>query len=593
MVTFFTAILNNSITATVIALILIGIRACLGKRLPATFCYLLWSILWIRLIIPYSLSSIFSVFNILSDFSVAEPLQFSVVMEYTSPPTGQIMIEKTFWNMDNLTIMTAIWATVVVILLIYASLVYVRTHCRLAFATIVKNCTVLEECQRITKTSKKKISVYRSSLFDTPVVVGVLHPRIILPNSLDMDNREQLIHILCHELAHLKRKDHVLKTLNTISLILHWFNPMVWLCYHLYTKDIEASCDEYVLFHLGEKYKKGYIYSLISLAAPRSMFLETPLAFSETGLEQRVHAVAKYKKMGKMKTTLIGLLIFIIGMVTMTNPVITVAEYIPASNVIGEGVNQSFQQAAMELTFALNHSDSEELAALTTYREPHFAPFFQWIEEESWTVTNCQLYTDSEEIAYVYITVKSNHDEGAFSVGNHELVATLQQSKTGQVVLTQIQPKQWFDQHMTVVKNEPSQLIENLHQFDIYNGFTDVSTIPKTQIAAFCINEEYEDRMKSGELEQGEYYIKPEWLAYSAQRYFGIEDFSYTFDDSLYDYEKDLYIYSPSKKEEPKSRIIAVEESSTGTEITAQIYSDPLQMVLDKTVTYTLKKDRG
>ena len=286
-------------------------------------------------------------------------------------------------------------------------------------------------------------------------------------------------------------------------------------------------------------------------------------------------------------------MVVMIGTMTMTNPVVVITEYLPQNNPISEKNNEMFYETTMNLVFALNSSDSAKIAELAKYEEVFFEPFFQWIEQEDWTVKDCQLYPYSEDKAYVYIQVESSGLESAFPKGKNDIVATLEFNSVGEVVLTQIQPKSWFDQHMTVLKSEGAQLIENLHQFEIYNGFTDAETIPKPQVAAFCINEEYEDRTKSGEMGIKDIYIKPEWVEYAAQRYFGLENFSYTFDELLYDEEKKLYIYSPENKGKPKSNIIGVEEFPDMTEITVQIYEDPLQMVLDKTVIYTLKKDRG
>ena len=299
MVQLFTVVLNNSITATVVGLILLALRYILSKKLPATFCYLLWGVLWFRLMVPYSLPSPLSVLNFLWVSRDVQNSDFSVVMEFTQPPTGQVVVAENFWNMKNLSIMTTVWMTGLAILAVYGIVVWIRTSKQLAIAVIVKDNRALEICQKLTKTTKLKVDIFKSSLFETPVVMGILKPRIILPYTIDMENEEQLIHILSHELVHIKRKDHISKTISTICLIVHWFNPMVWLCYKLYTDDVETSCDEYTLFHIGEKYKKGYIYSLIDFAGPRRSPIEIPLAFSESKLEQRVKGIARYKIMGK------------------------------------------------------------------------------------------------------------------------------------------------------------------------------------------------------------------------------------------------------------------------------------------------------
>ncbi len=595
MTQLFLTVINMSITATVVAGVLLIIRLLFSKYVPPVFCYLLWSVVFFRLYIPVSPAFQWSLFNMLAPLSEkAQPATYTVMMDYTELTQGTQLISPGFWNAENTRLIATIWITVTIMLLLFSLAAYALTDFRMKQAVPVQLGNILPDCQKATGTSKQDIRVYQSQVFDTPVVMGILRPRIILPSRMDLGKEKQLMHILTHELIHIRRGDHITRFITTLACMIHWFNPIVWLCYRLCAKDIEASCDERALFVLGEQHKKGYAQSLIDLASSQHVSIPVKLAFSETHLESRIKGVAKYKRLTRMQITFLIGFVFLIGIVTATNPIIKLNEYIPHSEPASPQATADVHSSALQLTLALSNSDISMLAELSQTNEPYYLPFYSWVTQSRLTVKSCTAYMQSEQLAYVYLNVSSGSENSVLAAGDNKLVAVFERTALdGSPVLRTLQPQQWFDNHMLVEKTEPVQLIENLHSFDIYPGDMSLHDIPRSMIAAFCINEEYLDRTKSGELSPKDAYIKPEWLAYSAKRYFGIENFSYTFDESMYDAAKDRYIYDSERRMQARSSVVMVTEEAGFATVTAQIYKDPLNMILDKTVQYKLKKDRG
>ena len=150
---------------------------------------------------------------------------------------------------------------------------------------------------------RRKVRVCSCRMFATPVVFGLIRPRIVLPRGFDWEDTAAQ-HILLHERVHISRWDNLVKIAAIAAVCVHWFNPLVWICFRLCSDDMEASCDERVLKVLGEESRKDYARSLLSMAEAqhRRMGVMPFLAFGESNLKQRVGNILKYHK----KTLLSG-----------------------------------------------------------------------------------------------------------------------------------------------------------------------------------------------------------------------------------------------------------------------------------------------
>lgn len=294
MTDLFLTILNMNITASYIALAVIIIRIPL-KKLPKIFSYVLWLPVWVRLIFPFSFQSSLSILsffkpNVETNTGVIEfiPNQIGVmekpsidvginsindVVNTSLPPAApmasvnpiQIIIEAA----------TIIWLVGIAILLAYSFFSYLK---------------VLDNVQTVILV---KENIFETDRITTPFVYGFIHPKIYIPAGL---NENELSYILAHEQTHIRRLDYLVKPIAFFVLILHWFNPIIWLSFALMSKDMEMSCDESVIKKMGNNVKGSYASSLLSLSAKRSGLLSiNPLAFGESHIKSRIKNILTYK----------------------------------------------------------------------------------------------------------------------------------------------------------------------------------------------------------------------------------------------------------------------------------------------------------
>lgn len=160
--------------------------------------------------------------------------------------------------------------------------------------------------------------VYETDRVEVPLVMGYLRPKIYLPSFL---REEERAYILLHERIHLRRRDYLIKPAAFAITLLHWFNPLVWLAYHLLSEDMERACDEAVLRRMGSGIRKEYSMSLLTLSAGRSVRSLPTVAFGERGIKYRVMNILHYKKAGGLTLALLVLLFGTVACGTFAQPV--------------------------------------------------------------------------------------------------------------------------------------------------------------------------------------------------------------------------------------------------------------------------------
>ncbi|NLX69325.1 MAG: hypothetical protein GX024_00275 [Clostridiales bacterium] len=306
----FISVLNMSITASYVILIVIIIRLLL-KKAPKVISYALWSVVAFRLLIPFSFESVFSlmprktnVVPISNEIIYQQSLQIDngirVLDSITSEP---LHAPHTDAGISSLQIFVEfgahIWMLGIIILLVYS------------FVSILVLKRQLKDAQLIEK------SIFEARNLQTPFVLGLIRPKIYLPAGLNDDERD---YILLHEQIHIRRKDHIIKMLAFFVLCIHWFNPLVWVAYLIMSIDMELSCDERVLKDMNEEIKKPYANSLLSLATGRHILNGSPIAFGEGNVKRRIINVLNYKKPAFWVTLVSVLLAVVIGIGLLANP---------------------------------------------------------------------------------------------------------------------------------------------------------------------------------------------------------------------------------------------------------------------------------
>lgn len=296
METLFLTLLNMSISASWLVLAVILFRFVFKKAPKALTC-LLWALVAVRLLCPFSVESVLSLI----------PSAETVPVESLTAETPYIHSGFTMLNSvvnENLKLVPNTPVVVVPSTETQAAVVYTPMQLLNFWATVVWLCGVLVT---ITYTIISYMRIYRKvrvsvpycgnirfcDAIVSPFILGIFRPRIYLPSSVDMVQAE---YIIAHERAHLKRRDHWWKPLGFAILTVYWFNPVLWIAYILLCRDIELACDERVIRSMNGEDKKAYTSALLNCSVSRSMVTACPLAFGEVGVKGRIKSVLNYKK---------------------------------------------------------------------------------------------------------------------------------------------------------------------------------------------------------------------------------------------------------------------------------------------------------
>ena len=282
----FLEIVNRSIAASWIVIAVLVLRLCL-KKTPKWVNVLLWGIVAVRLIFPFSIESALSL------IPSAETVSPSIMMETApsvqtgvpaldqvinpviahslAPAPGASANPLQIW----IPVLTVIWLLGVAALFLYSAVSYRRLRRRVCEAVILRD------------------NIYQSENVCSPFVLGIIRPKIYLPYHMD---KREMDHVIAHEQTHIRRRDHWWKPLGFLLLTVHWFNPLLWLGYILLCRDIELACDEKVIREMGSEQRADYTQALVSCTVSRRSIAACPLAFGEVGIKERVKSVMNYKK---------------------------------------------------------------------------------------------------------------------------------------------------------------------------------------------------------------------------------------------------------------------------------------------------------
>ncbi len=325
----FQKIVEMSLMGSVVILITVLARFLLRKR-SKRFIMILWAVVAMRLLLPINIESELSIFNYLPGMTqtdtavaevnetalpdnvdavkvttdaVSEQSQDGMAIADTGKNTGTVLPAVNAANAKELpdirTVLAIVWLTGTAVITGYCSVRYIGLKRR------------LKDADRIGK------NIYESEKVKAPFVFGLIVPRIYLPDVLDNTERE---YILKHERTHIKHGDWISKIVGMAVVAVHWFNPLVWLAYVLFERDIEMSCDESVVANMDADVKQAYTMSLVSYARKSNAkrYLVTPLGFSKNSFSKaevtnRVKNIINYRKGRKITAVLITAAVLFVG----------------------------------------------------------------------------------------------------------------------------------------------------------------------------------------------------------------------------------------------------------------------------------------
>ena len=298
------SLLQMSFTGGILILAVIVIRALAINMLPKKAFNALWWISVVRLMIPFSIPSAFSVYSLMGSHAPGNGSQAIRVLPIGASGQAASMPDSIT---NAVSTWTVVWAAGVLVCAVFFSLAYWK--CRKEFQTSIPVGNDFTENWLSVHQQGRRISIRQSGRFSAPLTYGVLHPVILMPISTKWENTDSLAYVLAHEYVHIRRFDSIRKLVLIVVLCVHWFNPLVWVMYILANRDIELSCDEAVVRFFGENTKAAYARALISMEETRSGL--TPLCnnFSKNAIEERITAIMKIKKTTVFSLVLAGFIV--------------------------------------------------------------------------------------------------------------------------------------------------------------------------------------------------------------------------------------------------------------------------------------------
>ena len=298
------SLLQMSFTGGILILAVIVIRALAINMLPKKAFHALWWISVVRLMIPFSIPSAFSVYSLMGSHAPGNGSQAIRVLPIGASGQAASMPDSIT---NAVSTWTVVWAAGVLVCAVFFSLAYWK--CRKEFQTSIPVGNDFTENWLSVHQQGRRISIRQSGRFSAPLTYGVLHPVILMPTSTKWENTDSLEYVLAHEYVHIRRFDSIRKLVLIVVLCVHWFNPLVCVMYILANRDIELSCDEAVVRFFGENTKAAYARALISMEETRSGLTPLCSSFSKNAIEERITAIMKIKKTTVFSLVLAGFIV--------------------------------------------------------------------------------------------------------------------------------------------------------------------------------------------------------------------------------------------------------------------------------------------
>ena len=292
------SLFQMSVAGGVLILFIVVIRALAIHRLPKTTFLALWMIAALRLLLPFSIPLTFNIHIGLDVFSdVVQELpsgNIASTLPGDSPPSYDIGTAVPSPATEHISTFEILWLVGVLLLAIYFSISYFRSMRKFRMS-IPDNTPYIQNWLTAHQISRP-LAVRSSDLISSPLTYGILHPVILLPKKLDRNDQVALKYVLTHEYVHIRRFDAITKILFAAVLCIHWFNPLVWVMYVLANRDMELSCDAWVIRMMGEKNRSSYALMLIKMEEKRSGMSALYSHFGKNAISERIEAIMKFKK---------------------------------------------------------------------------------------------------------------------------------------------------------------------------------------------------------------------------------------------------------------------------------------------------------
>ncbi len=307
------SLLQMSFLGTVIILLIVVLRAVLINRLPKKTFLILWWIALIRLLVPFSIKSVTSIYSlfqsIYSDINPVRTAQTTTFLPIhgNMPETANGLSEAMVQRTESISILSVIWLAGLLLCFGFFAVSYIKCYREFRFSLPVENDIL--EAWKEKHPLKRSLSIRQTETIAAPLSYGVIRPVILMPKNTEWKNIYQLRYVLEHEYVHIRRLDMLTKLIMIAAVCIHWFNPLVWVMYILFNRDLELSCDETVVRRFGMDIKSVYATALISMEEKKSGLTPLCNSFSKNAIEERIRAIMKIKKTSKFAVIISAVLV--------------------------------------------------------------------------------------------------------------------------------------------------------------------------------------------------------------------------------------------------------------------------------------------
>ena len=307
------SLLQMSFLGTVIILLIVVLRAVLINRLPKKTFLILWWIALIRLLVPFSIKSVTSIYSLLqSIYSDINPVRTAQTTTFlpihgNMPEIANELSEVMLQRTETISILSVIWLAGLLLCFGFFAVSYIKCYREFRFSLPVENDIL--EAWKEKHPLKRSLSIRQTETIAAPLSYGVIRPVILMPKNTEWKNIYQLRYVLEHEYVHIRRLDMLTKLIMIAAVCIHWFNPLVWVMYILFNRDLELSCDETVVRRFGMDIKSVYATALISMEEKKSGLTPLCNSFSKNAIEERIRAIMKIKKTSKFAVMISAVLV--------------------------------------------------------------------------------------------------------------------------------------------------------------------------------------------------------------------------------------------------------------------------------------------
>lgn len=401
------SLLQMSFSGAVMILAVVVVRALALHKLPKKTFLVLWGVVLVRLLVPYSVPSAFSVYSLWGQLAPAAneaqaipvtPAAPISPLENTIPGTAAF-VPKSGAPAFHFDPWMAIWLIGALGYGIFFAAAYLK--CRKEFRASLPVDNDYGKRWLQTHQLRRPVTIRQSDRISAPLTYGAFRPVILMPKTTDWADEETLAYVLGHEYVHICRFDAVTKLALTSALCIHWFNPMVWIMYVLANRDIELSCDEAVIRGFGERTKSAYAMTLIRMEETRSGLSPLCNNFSKNAIEERIVAIMKIKK-----TSLVAGFVAMALVVGVTTAFATSGQTAAASDIGKNNAANTVQTVTGDYTVIsyTNPADGKTYYSWdggktwTAMTEKEFNDTSAWNGVEWWTAEEYRAWLEQEKV---------------------------------------------------------------------------------------------------------------------------------------------------------------------------------------------------